>query len=112
VASEWSMHARQCCMYDHSGCMVVLGAYTVHCMDWCELGRFCELLGHFADLVAEKVLCAGKKPEGKKKLGFVKIDVADVVENRHLLDTWPLMDSQQGEIEMKLEWMPLQLENI
>lgn len=60
----------------------------------------------------EKVLYAGKKPEGKKKLGFVNIDVADVVENRHLLDTWPLMDSQQGEIEMKLEWMPLQLENI
>ncbi len=55
---------------------------------------------------------AGKKPEGRKKLGFIKLDVADVVENKRLSDTWALMDSQQGEIQMKLEWMPLELENI
>lgn len=55
---------------------------------------------------------AGKKPEGRKKLGFIKIDVADVVENRRLTDTWALMDSQQGEIQLKLEWMPLQLADV
>ena len=55
---------------------------------------------------------AGKKPQGKRRLGFIKIDVADVVENRRITDTWALMDSQQGEIQMKLEWMPLQLEKL
>ncbi|DBA90530.1 TPA: hypothetical protein ACH3X1_003782 [Trebouxia sp. C0004] len=68
--------------------------------------------GFFDGIMSLPKTLLGKKPEGKKRLGFIKIDVADVVENRHLLDTWPLMDSQQGEIEMKLEWMPLQLENI
>lgn len=54
----------------------------------------------------------GKKPEGRKRLGFIKIDVADVVENRRITDTWSLMDSEQGEIQLKLEWMPLQLAEV
>lgn len=54
----------------------------------------------------------GKKPEGRKRLGFIKIDVADIVENRRITDTWSLMDSQQGEIQLKLEWMPLQLAEV
>ena len=56
--------------------------------------------------------CPGKKPEGRKRLGFIKLDVADVVENRRLSDTWALMDSQQGEIQLKLEWMPLELATV
>ena len=55
---------------------------------------------------------AGKKPEGRKRLGFIKVDVADVVENRRITDTWSLMDSEQGEIQLKLEWMPLQLAEV
>ena len=54
----------------------------------------------------------GKKPEGRKRLGFIKVDVGDVVENRRITDTWSLMDSEQGEIQLKLEWMPLQLAEV
>ena len=55
---------------------------------------------------------AGKKPQGQRRLGFFKVDVADVVANKRLSDTWALMDSQQGEIQLKLEWLPVQLEDI
>ncbi|KAL3130563.1 hypothetical protein ABBQ38_008369 [Trebouxia sp. C0009 RCD-2024] len=67
--------------------------------------------GLFNSLLSLKTLL-GKKPEGRKRLGFIKIDVADVVENRRITDTWALMDSQQGEIQLKLEWMPLQLADV
>lgn len=68
--------------------------------------------GFFDGITALPKMLLGKKPEGKKQLGFIKIDVADVVENKVLMDTWALMDSQQGEIQMKLEWMPVQVENL
>ena len=57
-------------------------------------------------------LLAGKKPQGKRRLGFFKVDVADVVANKRLSDTWALMDSEQGEIQLKLEWLPVQLEDL
>lgn len=58
------------------------------------------------------LLFAGKKPQGKRRLGFFKVDVADVVANKRLSDTWALMDSEQGEIQLKLEWLPVQLEDL
>lgn len=68
--------------------------------------------GLFDGIFALPKVLLGKKPQGKRRLGFIKIDVADVVENRRITDTWALMDSQQGEIQMKLEWMPLQMESL
>ena len=65
-----------------------------------------------ASMMIGVVGVTGKKPEGRKRLGFIKIDVADVVKNRRITDTWTLMDSQQGEIQLKLEWMPLQLAEV
>ena len=78
-------------------------SFTSYCRSYlkCATGPANRLLG-----------ITGKKPEGRKKLGFVKIDVADVVENRRITDTWSLMDSEQGEIQLKLEWMPLQLADV
>ena len=38
--------------------------------------------------------------------------MADVVANKRLSDTWALMDSEQGEIQLKLEWLPVQLEDL
>jgi len=58
-------------MNDHSECMVVLRAYTVHCMDWCKLGCFGpKLLGQLADLVARKSAVCRQETRGQEKAGF------------------------------------------
>ena len=54
---------------------------------------------------------AGKRPE-KVKLGTLRIDVADVVRNKKLSDTWPLQETETGELQLKLEWLALEVDDV
>ena len=57
------------------------------------------------------IMPAGKRPE-KIKLGTLRIDVADVVRNKKLSDTWPLQETETGELQLKLEWLALEVDNV
>ena len=57
------------------------------------------------------ILPAGKRPE-KIKLGTLRIDVADVVRNKKLSDTWPLQETETGELQLKLEWLAVEVDDV
>ncbi len=42
-----------------------------------------------------------------KRIGKLRINVRDVVRNLRLRDTFALQESQQGEIALTLEWLPI-----
>lgn len=57
------------------------------------------------------IVPAGKRPD-KVKLGTLRIDVSDVVRNKKLSDTWPLQETETGELQLKLEWMALEVDEV
>ena len=51
----------------------------------------------------------GKKPVRDRPIGHFNLDLIEVVRNRRIRDTWALQDTQKGEIELVLEWTPVEL---
>ncbi|KAK9809105.1 hypothetical protein WJX72_009433 [[Myrmecia] bisecta] len=66
--------------------------------------------GLFEGFSTIKSLAHGKKPGGKQRLGSLLLDVADAVRNQRLHDTWALEDAQAGEVELTLQWTPIEME--
>jgi hypothetical protein len=62
-----------------------------------------------SSLLSLKTL-VGKKPQNKKKLGTVRIPIKDVVRNKKIRDVWALQDAELGEVHLKLEWIPIELD--
>ena len=58
-----------------------------------------------------RLVPAGKRPE-KIKLGLLRIDIEDVVRNKKLSDTWPLQETETGELQLKLEWLAVEVDNV
>ncbi len=52
---------------------------------------------------------AGKKPMKERPIGHINLDLIEVVRNRRIRDTWALQDTQKGEVELVLEWTPVEL---
>ena len=42
----------------------------------------------------------------QEMLGYVEINLADVVRNKRIIDEYVLTDSRNGKVQVELEWLP------
>ena len=52
---------------------------------------------------------AGKPSNADEMIGALKINIADVVRNDRLRDTFALQETQKGDIQLTLDWHPIKV---
>lgn len=58
-------------------------------------------------------LCILGNKDGRDELiGSLRLKVKDAVRNERIRDSWALQQTQKGDIQMTLDWIPISLDDI